>query len=97
MFQKIKPHVNQRLRNFAEGRPCQMQSRFCNGNQETVVLCHSRRRAGAGMAQKPHDFWGYHGCSECHRNEDKLDDGEILDAIRRTQYAIYAKFRSLTP
>lgn len=74
-----------------------MMSQWCNGNPETVVLCHSRRRAGAGMAQKPDDFWAYHGCSECHRNEDKLEDRELLDAIRRTQYLVYAEFGTLTP
>ena len=91
------PYVSKKLRQFARGMPCQMMSEFCNRNPETTVLCHSRRRAGAGMGQKPPDFWGYHGCSDCHANEHKLTDGQLYDAIRRTQYAVFAEFGTLTP
>lgn len=91
------PFVSDKLRKFAQGKPCQVRSEWCNGNWETTVLCHSRRRAGAGVSQKPHDWWGYHGCSACHASEHKLEDRELLDAIRRTQYAVYAEFGSLTP
>lgn len=89
--------VSKKLRDFAKGQECQMLSEWCNGNPETVVLCHSRRRTGPGMAQKPHDFWGYHGCSDCHANEDKIEDRELYDAIRRTQWAVFAHFGTLTP
>lgn len=96
-FFKVPMFVSKKLRGFAKGQPCQMMSEWCNSNDETVVLCHSRRRAGSGMAQKPHDFWGYHGCSDCHANEDKLEDRELYDAIRRTQYEVFAEFGTLTP
>lgn len=95
--QKVQAFVSPALRNFAKGQPCAMMSEWCNGDPETVVLCHSRRRAGAGTAQKPHDFWAYHGCSECHRNEDRLEDRELYDAIRRTQYRVFEEFGGLTP
>ena len=91
------PFMSKVLRNFAKGQECQMKSKWCNGNPATTVLCHSRRRAGAGMAQKPHDFWGYHGCSDCHANEHLAEDGELYDAIRRTQDIVYSEFRTLTP
>lgn len=94
---KVGMFVSQELRDFAEGKECQMKSEWCECDPETVVLCHSRRRAGAGTAQKPHDFWGYHGCYSCHANEHKLEDRELYDAIRRTQYAVYAEFGTLTP
>ena len=94
---KVQAFVSPRLRKFAEGKECQMKSEWCDHGTETVVLCHSRRRAGAGMAQKPHDFWGYHGCASCHANEDRLEDRELYDAIRRTQYVVFAHFGTLTP
>ena len=94
---KIKSFVSDDLRKFARGKPCQMQSAWCNHDPATVVLCHARRRAGAGMGQKPHDFWAYHGCSACHANEQYVSDDALLDAIRRTQYAVYAHFGTLTP
>lgn len=96
---KVEMLVSTKLRDFAQGKECQLKSEWCNGNPETVVLCHVRRRAGTGTAQKPHDFWGFHGCSACNdqAQEYLIEDRELLDAIRRTQYAVYAHFGSLTP
>lgn len=95
--QKQSMFVSMALRNFAKGQQCQMMSEWCNNNPETVVLCHGRRRAGVGMAQKPHDFWAYHGCSSCHANEDKIEDRELFDAIRRTQWLVFSEMGTLTP
>lgn len=94
---KVPMFVSKKLRDFAEGQECQMKSEWCNGDPSTVVLCHSRRRAGAGTAQKPHDFWGYHGCSTCHAMEADVEDRELYDAIRRTQYLVFAEFGTMTP
>lgn len=85
------------LRRFAEGQECQMRSEWCNGDPATVVLCHSRRGTGTGMAQKPHDFWGYHGCSGCHANEHRLEYKELYLAIWRTQRVVFEHFGTLTP
>lgn len=95
--QKVGPFVSNVLRDFARGQECQMKSEWCNGNRETVVLCHVRRRAGAGMSQKPHDFWAYHGCSDCHSHEAEMEDRELYDAIRRTQWLVFEQFGTLTP
>lgn len=95
--QKCPPFVSQDLRKFARGKPCQMQSEWCNHNPETTVLCHSRRGYGAGMGQKPPDWWAYHGCSSCHAHEDQVSFGELYNAIRRTQDAVYRHFGTLTP
>tara|TARA_R110000782_G_scaffold135142_1_gene227552 strand:+ start:941 stop:1333 length:393 start_codon:yes stop_codon:yes gene_type:complete len=92
-----KMFVSKALRDFAEGQPCQMQGPWCNGDNETTVLCHVRRGAGAGANQKPHDWWAYHGCSDCHAREENLGDRDLFDAIRRTQYAVFEHFSSLTP
>lgn len=95
--QKTPMFVSKKLRRFAEGKECQMKSEWCEGTSETVVLCHSRRRTETGTGHKPHDFWGYHGCASCHRNEDRIEDRELYDAIRRTQWAVFEHFGSLTP
>ena len=89
--------VSGALRKFAKGQECQMNSEWCDYGTATVVLCHSRRRAAAGAGQKPHDFWGYHGCASCHANEHNIEDRELYDAIRRTQWAVFQHFGSLTP
>jgi hypothetical protein len=95
--QRVPPYVSKKLRKFAEGQDCTMLSAWCNGNTETVVLCHSRRRATAGVGEKPHDFWAYFGCSGCHANEHQVEDRELYDAIRRTQWLVYERFGTLTP
>lgn len=92
-----KMFVSAVLRQFAKGKECQMKSEWCNGDMETTALCHSRRLAGAGGGQKPHDFWGYHGCSGCHANEEHVEFKELYVAIRRTQDAVFAEFGTLTP
>jgi hypothetical protein len=97
MFPKDPMFVSDKLRRFAKGQECQMKSEWCNGDPATVVLCHSRRRAETGMAEKPHDFWGYHGCSSCHENEHRIEDRELYDAIRRTQWLVFRHFGTLTP
>jgi len=92
-----KTFVSKVLRDFAKGNECQMKSEWCNGDRSTTVLCHSRRLSGAGTGQKPHDFWAYHGCSDCHRNEDRIEFRELYTAIMRTQKAVFDEFQSLTP
>lgn len=91
------PFVSDDLRKFARGKPCQMRGPYCNGDPETTVLCHDRRGAGAGMGQKPHDTWAYHGCSACHAHEAEASDADLKHAVRRTQDAVLKHFGTLTP
>jgi hypothetical protein len=96
--QKVPPFVSVDLRKSAQGSQCQMRSEWRNHDPCTVVLCHAFGASPhAGMAPKPHDFWAYHGCSECHRLVSKLTTAQLDGAIRRTQYAVYAHYGTLTP
>jgi hypothetical protein len=53
-----------KLRKSAKGRECQIRiPGVCNGNPETVVLCHL---PGGGMGAKSHDMFGAFGCHACH-------------------------------
>jgi len=57
------------LRKQAKGRQCQIRiPGVCNGNNETVVLCHlnNKRLFGVGTGQKVPDIFGAWGCSACH-------------------------------
>lgn len=94
---KVPMFVSPVLRDFAEGKECQMKSEWCCHDPAKTVHCHSRRLTGTGIAQKPHDFWGYHGCYFCHLHEDEMEFRDIYLAIRRTQWAVYAEFGTLTP
>ena len=69
---------------------------ICNGNSETVVLCHE---GGAGMGRKNPDFIAAHGCSDCHDEADgrtrrNADRAAVrvwfLEGVLRTQMLIIA-------
>lgn len=94
---KEPPYVSQKLRDFARGQDCTMLSPVCSGDPEKTVLCHVRRLAGAGISEKPDDFWAYHACAECHAYEPEMTEGDLLMAIRRTQVRVFQRFGTLTP
>ena len=75
----------------AEGKECQIRlSGVCNGDNDTVVLCHLN---GGGMGAKRADIHGAYGCSRCHDEVDRrtriLEADFVcqchLEAIIRTQ------------
>ena len=66
-----------KLRDSARGEECTLQIfPYCNGNPETVVLCHLP--SGSGMGQKSPDWFAVYGCSNCH---DIIDGRIIKDAL----------------
>jgi hypothetical protein len=95
--QKQPPLVSQKLRDFAKGKECTMMSPVCADDPEKTVHCHVRRYAGAGIAEKPDDWWGYHACYDCHMYEPEMADGDLLMAIRRTQERIIRHFGKIPP
>lgn len=60
------------IRKAARGQECTLQLLgVCNGDRDTVVLCHSNSLAhGKGMGLKAPDEKACFGCSACH---DVLD------------------------
>ncbi len=98
MGQKVPMFKSARLRKFAKGQECTLLSEWCNGDWTTTVLCHSRPLTGTGTAQKPPDWWAYHGCSACHAAQEagQIEFRELYLAIYRTQLRVYSHFGSLT-
>lgn len=88
-FFKPKPCKSKALRDFARGQECTLRLPGCNRNQETTVLCHIRQKGFNGVGQKPLDFFGYHGCSECHRLEAEAGYDDLLRAMMETQTRLY--------
>lgn len=89
-FSKI-PKKN-KLRKLARGRECEIRlPGICNGDPDTVVLCHL---PGGGMGAKSHDLHAAYGCSACHAVVDGHSNSDypkellklwFLDAVIRTQ------------
>jgi hypothetical protein len=87
-----------KLRKSAKGRDCEIRiPGTCNGNPETVVLCHFH---GGGMAGKRSDIHGAYGCSSCHAVVDggvpvrwpkDMLDLWFLQAVIRTQEKMLAE------
>lgn len=84
------------LRKLAKGRECQIRiPGVCNGNNETVVLCHIHKPSiSGGTGLKANDLLAAWGCSACHDVVDMRVVGDISDddvlisffeAIFRTQ------------
>lgn len=72
--------VSSKLRNSAKGQDCRFRiPGVCNGNPETVVLCHAPSEF-KGMAQKGHDYHAVFGCHACHEalDQHRLDRLEEL-------------------
>ena len=88
----MKPCVSKKLRDSARGQECTMGiPGICNGNNETVVLCHVPMAPWNGMGCKPSDYMAFYGCSGCHYWFDTDGRGDPL----RWEYAIRAVFKTL--
>jgi hypothetical protein len=82
------------MRNAAREQPCTLRLDCCNRDWKTVSLNHLRFFNVAGIGQKPHDFLGVFGCSNCHAALDRVGDGtwgfeDILRALGETLIAQY--------
>lgn len=63
----------------AKGEDCCLQIHpYCNGNPETVVLCHLPS-LGKGIARKSLDHWACYGCSACHDILDQRNPRAIRE------------------
>lgn len=63
----------------ARNQECQIRiPGYCNGNSETVVLCHL---GGAGMGRKGSDIHAAYGCSSCHDVVDHRDSCAFTDEL----------------
>ena len=95
---KVPSFVSPNLRAFAKGQDCTLiLPGICNRDTATTVHCHIRAFGNAGVAMKPHDFFGFHACSACHAHEKEAGWDDFLRAMMITQSRIYAEFGTLTP
>lgn len=82
----------------AKGEDCTLRLYECNGNNETVVLCHIGGNRGMGI--KCADYFAIYACSSCH---DVIDgrvtskmisiniESEKLRALEETQGKLISK------
>ncbi len=82
--------ANSKIRQSARGKDCTVRiPGVCNGNHETVVLCHVGRKRGMGI--KCNDIHAIYACSACHAFIDGPDRflfetrSMVLDALEETQ------------
>ena len=82
-----------KLTKSARGEDCTLQIYpYCNGNPETVVLCHLP--SGSGMGQKSPDWFAVYGCSSCHDIIDGRKDIGSLDKSQKAHISQSALFRT---
>lgn len=79
MLAKTKAIRSQKLRDSARGEDCTFQiPGVCNGNPETVVLCHLPDESH-GMGRKSDDICSAYGCDQCHAAIDRRIKSELTD------------------
>jgi hypothetical protein len=84
MFPKREAIRSSGYTRAARGRPCSMESPWCNHDPETTVFAHSNfAEDGKGIAQKADDLFGADLCSECHR---WLDEGRASRETKRDTF-----------
>ena len=85
------------LRKEAKGRECQIRiPGVCNGNNETVVLCHlnNKRLFGVGTGQKVPDMFGAWACSACHDHVDGRGNISLHDKFTKDLLHMEGVFRT---
>lgn len=76
--------MNHPIRRAAQGERCTLRiADVCENSVRTVVLCHFRICAVAGMGQKPPDLFAAFGCQSCH---DVLDSRRKPHLSREERY-----------
>ena len=86
-----------KYRNSARDEECTLRLYpHCNGNPETVVLCHLP--SNAGMGRKSPDWWAVYGCSGCHdvidgRCKADIPAAEVEQSKLRALYETQTKMR----
>src|SRR6185436_6940484 len=69
-----------KIRESAEGMPCQIRLSGCNHDPRTTDWCHGNgSAAGKGVGMKSHDLLGAYGCSNCHDVYDRRRKPEDFD------------------
>jgi hypothetical protein len=64
---KRQPIRSKKLRESARGEQCTLRlPGICSHDTDTVVLCHLRDLAPAGMGAKPDDLHAVYACNACH-------------------------------
>jgi len=72
------------LRKLARNQPCLIRVPIvCNGNPDTVVLCHIRMIELSGTGIKAPDVFATFGCSACHAVCDGQQKSEYSYSERR--------------
>jgi hypothetical protein len=81
-----------KIRESAKGESCQIRSPICNGDPETVVLCHLPAMAMGGKAP---DYQAAYGCSNCHDLVDgRSYQGEYFDTAQIKMWFYQAVIRT---
>jgi predicted CxxxxCH...CXXCH cytochrome family protein len=89
----------QKLRDSAKGEDCTLQIfPYCNGNPETVVLCHISTASSSGMGLKAPDWFGVYGCSSCHDVIDlrvDVSSDQFIDLPRFERDALFRTWQRM--
>lgn len=93
---KPKQIKSKKMRDSARGEECTLQiAGVCNGNAETVVLCHFPDESH-GIGTKADDISAGYGCSACHDAIDRRSISTLTPtSVERQFYMRRSQTRTL--
>lgn len=67
------------------------------GSTAAIEVAHVRIGTGAGMGQKPHDYWTISLCHECHSAQHRLGETTFERANNISMKALAEEFAKASP
>lgn len=67
------------------------------GSTAAIEVAHVRIGTGAGMGQKPHDFWTISLCHECHARQHQMGEQSFERMSSINMRALAEEFAKASP
>lgn len=93
-----RPKKPKRSNRFRSQKHCNHIRSFCCchcGAENPIEVAHIRLGSGAGMGQKPHDYWAVPLCKGCHINQHSV--GERTFWKHKNHEAVIAELIETSP
>ena len=67
------------------------------GSTAAIEVAHVRKGTGAGIGQKPHDFWTISLCHECHARQHQMGEQSFEQFHSISMKALAEEFAKASP
>lgn len=78
--------------NFVRGHAC-----CACGSTAAIEVAHVRKGTGAGIGQKPHDYWTISLCHDCHSTQHRIGEDSFEKLASINMKALAEEFAKESP